>query len=165
MRLNDARLSAYEASIVVFMGIFRWNYNSIPEVSSSSHGEGLTSGNADCSLGPRDRRAWKGRGYLHPVTSQRSDGPCIANLIGLSVGPGARGQRCVAWCSERGQCLLTADRFTTVSNFEGSFLEFFIGRSDHHTLLSQRVAPLVFVTMHSYSQKLFLRYISFRKCS
>lgn len=26
MRLNDARLSAYEASIVVFMGIFRWNY-------------------------------------------------------------------------------------------------------------------------------------------
>ena len=146
------------------MGIFHGITGSIPEITSSTLEEGLTSENADCSLGPSDRGAWRGRGYLHPVISQRSAGSCIANLIGLSVGPTARRQRCVASCSKWGQCLLNADRFTMASNFEGSFLKFFIGWSDHHTLLLQCVAPLVFVTMHSYSQRLFLRYISFRKC-
>ena len=165
MRPNDARLSAYEASIVVFMGIFHGITGSIPEVWSSSHGEGLTSGNADCSLGPRDRGAWRGRGYLHPVTRSEVRRPLHRQSNWLKRRP-----RCTG-AAMRGElqrtAVVSADRwrFTTISNFEGSFLEFFIWRSDHHTQLSQRVAPLVFVTMHSYSQRLFLRYICFRKCS
>ena len=118
MRLKEAILSAYEASIVVFMGIFHGIIGTIPEVSSSSHGEGLTSGNADCSLGPRDRGAWRGRGYLDPVTSQRSAGRCIANLIGLSVGPTAQRQRCVASCSKWGQCLVSTDRWPLHHGFK-----------------------------------------------